>query len=84
MNANFSVFLICVEGIIYLLIYNLHDCTFKPFDLLNTIPLNRTKTLLNSLLIRVSGKMPPGKKPPENCSPENYQPGNILPRKIAP
>ena len=29
MNANFSVFVICFEAIIYLLLYNLHDCTFK-------------------------------------------------------
>ena len=29
MNAETSVFAICVETIIYLLLYNLHDCTFK-------------------------------------------------------
>ena len=29
MNAKISVFVICVESIIYLLSYNLHDCTFK-------------------------------------------------------
>ena len=29
MKAKISVFLICVEAIIYLLLYNLHDCTFK-------------------------------------------------------
>ena len=29
MNAKISVFAICVEVIIYLLIYNLHGCTFK-------------------------------------------------------
>ena len=29
MNATISVFVICVEAIIYLLLYNLHDCTFK-------------------------------------------------------
>ena len=29
MNAKIPVFVICVEGIIYLLLYNLHDCTFK-------------------------------------------------------
>ena len=28
MNAKTSVFL-CVEGIIYLLLHNLHDCTFN-------------------------------------------------------
>ena len=29
MNAETSVFVIFVETIIYLLLYNLHDCTFK-------------------------------------------------------
>ena len=29
MNANISVFVICVETIIYCLLYNLHDSTFK-------------------------------------------------------
>ena len=28
MNAKISVFVICVEGTIYLLLYNLHDRTF--------------------------------------------------------
>ena len=28
MNAKLSVFVICVEGTIYLLLYNLHDRTF--------------------------------------------------------
>ena len=28
MNAKTSVFVICVAAIIYLLLYNLHDCTF--------------------------------------------------------
>ena len=27
MNAKISVLVICVEAIIYLLLYNLHDCT---------------------------------------------------------
>ena len=31
MNAKVSVFVICFEAIIYLLLYNLHDCTFKHF-----------------------------------------------------
>ena len=30
MNAKISVFVVCVEFILYLLLYNLHDCTFKP------------------------------------------------------
>ena len=29
MNTKLSVFVICVEAIIYLLLYNLHGCTFK-------------------------------------------------------
>ena len=29
MNAKISVFVICVEAIMYALLYNLHDCTFK-------------------------------------------------------
>ena len=33
MNAKILVFVICVEAIIYLLLYNLHDCTFKTFQL---------------------------------------------------
>ena len=29
MNAKMSTFVIYVEAIIYLLLYDLHDCTFK-------------------------------------------------------
>ena len=29
MNSKISVFVIYVEAIIHLLLYNLHDCTFK-------------------------------------------------------
>ena len=29
MNAKISMFVICFEVIKYLLLYNLHDCTFK-------------------------------------------------------
>ena len=32
MNAKVSVFVIYVEANIYLLLYNLHDCTFKVLD----------------------------------------------------
>ena len=37
MNAKISVFVICVETIMYLLLHNLHDCTFTVFlyDLCN-------------------------------------------------
>ena len=30
MYASISVFVTCVEAIIYLLLYDLDDCTFKP------------------------------------------------------
>ena len=30
-NVEISVFLICVEAIIYLLLFNLYDGTFKPW-----------------------------------------------------
>ena len=33
MNAKISVFVVCVEAIIYLLLYDLHDCTFKTMPL---------------------------------------------------
>ena len=29
MNAKMLVFVICVEAIIHLVLYNVHDCTFK-------------------------------------------------------
>ena len=29
MDARISLFVICVKAVIYLLQYNLHDCTFK-------------------------------------------------------
>ena len=34
MNEKISVFGFCVEAIICLLLYNLHDCTFKKFIML--------------------------------------------------
>ena len=33
MNAKISVFVICVETIIYLSLHNLHDFTFKVFTI---------------------------------------------------
>ena len=41
-NAKISVFAICVEAIKYLLLYNLHDCTFKSFL---RLPKNERKKL---------------------------------------
>ena len=32
MNTKISLFICCVEPIIYLLLFNLHDCTFKVFN----------------------------------------------------
>ena len=32
MNAKISIFVICVEAIIYLSLHNFHDCTFKHTD----------------------------------------------------
>ena len=43
MNAKLSVFVICIEAIIYMLLYNFHDCTFKisiPHQKLNHVLLS--------------------------------------------
>ena len=37
MNTKISVFVICVEAIIYFLLYNWHDCTFNIFQLRNLL-----------------------------------------------
>ena len=34
MNAKISIFVICVEAIIYLLLYSLYDLPLLPFELL--------------------------------------------------
>ena len=47
MNAKISVFVICAEVMIYLLLYNLHDCTFKRF-------LCKDKSSQNFLVISLS------------------------------
>ena len=44
MNAKIFVFVICVEAIIYLLLYNLHDCTFNPEILKAIITRARLRT----------------------------------------
>ena len=53
-NAKISVFIICVKAIIYLLSYNLHDCTFKESDTQhnvkiggNIIAINRSAATLH-------------------------------------
>ena len=40
MNANILVFVICVEAIICLLLYNLHDCTFKCHEDFCSLPVS--------------------------------------------
>ena len=32
MNAKIPIYVICVEAIIYLLLHNLHDYTFKDYE----------------------------------------------------
>ena len=34
MSVEIQVFVICVEAVIYFLLYNLHDCTFNIFFLI--------------------------------------------------
>ena len=41
MNAEILVFVICVEAIIYLLLYNLHDCTLKLFSSCKFFPFRK-------------------------------------------
>ena len=33
MKVKISVFVICVEAIIYLVLYNLYDCNFKDYTI---------------------------------------------------
>ena len=47
MNAKISVFVICVEAIIYLLLGNLHDCTFKTALYLINLTLIQFEELLS-------------------------------------
>ena len=48
MNEKNSMFCICVEAIIYLLLYNQHDCTFSsvPYDFHYLILCNQTSNLI--------------------------------------
>ena len=54
MNAKVSAFVICVEAIVYLLLYNLHDCIFNrikffPAGIVNRDIQGKDCVLLNSL-----------------------------------
>ena len=46
MNANVSLFVICVKVIIYLLRYNLHDCNFKKTEYLKTCELKNIHSII--------------------------------------
>ena len=37
MNAKIPVFINCAEAIIYLLLYNLHDCTFNELKFIENV-----------------------------------------------
>ena len=50
MNAKISVFVVCVEAIIYLLLYSLHDCTFKPATIYLQINGYRFKAICQHIL----------------------------------
>ena len=61
MNAKISVFFICVEAIIYLLLYNLHVSTFKSTNLSifkNTAinPKNKDRCSQNALALGMLSK----------------------------
>ena len=57
MNANISGFVICTEAIIYVLLYNLHDCTFKITQVFISIILHKN-TLKIFVLIFVKSHLP--------------------------
>ena len=48
MNAKVLMFVICVESIIYLLLYNFHDCNFKQYQ-------NQAKNRLGYAIISTEG-----------------------------
>ena len=52
MNAKISVFLICVEAIIYLLSYNLRDCTFNLANLLLATSVTRERSVYAMTIIK--------------------------------
>ena len=52
MNAKISVFVVCIETIICLLLYNLDDCTFKDTQR-EKAPLNQTPALTKSMNIDI-------------------------------
>ena len=45
MNANISLFVTCVEAIIYLLLYNLHNFIFEKMTFVSVIVVQAKKTV---------------------------------------
>ena len=57
MNAKISVFVICVEVIMYLLSYNLHYCTFKVCGEVTYAGKTKTKFLYRFSSIKANIKL---------------------------
>ena len=51
MNAKISVFVTCVEAIIYLLLYDLDDCTFKLLSRKKTLVISYAKADMKVFLV---------------------------------
>ena len=58
MNTKISVFVICVKVIIYLLLHNLHDCTFNNDNISNQLVKNKNdRSLSGSIRVRIPQKL---------------------------
>ena len=59
MKAKILVFVICAEAIIYLLLYNLHDCTFNKTETFTArfFEKKNTRTNFQQVLYTVFGLM---------------------------
>ena len=83
MNAKISVFVICVDAIIYLLLNNLYDCTFKANDNLfaKGIYLYFKKSLENGKFHNCLklANVTPVSKSGACTSKNNYRPVSLLP-----
>ena len=55
MNAKISVFVVCVEAIIYLLLHNLHDITFKQnLDIKQKFGVNASVVTRNNIVCKLA------------------------------
>ena len=57
MNTKILVFVICVEAIIYLLLYNLHNCTFNKAGFTSFYQSQKTADLLTFTKEILKGKL---------------------------